>query len=76
MAVGIIAASLSGTAARDGSVSRAWTRLRRPAARVCTLPIDKALQLSAARRRRFCVFATVGALGTTAPRFSIARVDA
>ena len=26
----------------------AWTRSRRPAARVCTLPIDKALQLSAA----------------------------
>ena len=48
MAVGIIAASRSGTAARGALVLPAWTRSRRPAARVCTLPIDKALWLSAA----------------------------
>ena len=61
MAVGIIAASRSGTAAsarrpaRGGLVLPAWTRSRRQAARVCTLPIDKALQLSAAAPTILCL---------------------
>ena len=61
MAVGM-AASRSGTAVRDGLVLPAWTRLRRPAARVCTLPIDSAvpqrhntriLRLSSRRKARY-----------------------
>ena len=50
MAVGIAANARreARRRARGGLVLPAWTRLRRPAARVCTLPIDKALQLSAA----------------------------
>ena len=59
MAVGIAANARreARRRARGGSVLPAWTRLRRPAARVCTLPIDKALQLSAATQT-ICVLRT------------------